>query len=117
MESRDRSDLEVEMSARAGLPGEAPLRFDVGAGRGFVLRLDLEMRFWGLETNKDRHAGLMFERVNAGDYWRSQKASSTVGARRGRRIPTVLTIFERHETIRQRRCSSATNMGGRYART
>jgi hypothetical protein len=51
IESRDLSDLETG-AARAGWPGDAPLRFDVGAGRGRALRLDLEMRFWGLETKK-----------------------------------------------------------------
>jgi hypothetical protein len=52
IESRDLSDLEMGTTLRAAVPGDAPLRFDVGAGRGRALRLDLEMRFWGLETKK-----------------------------------------------------------------
>jgi hypothetical protein len=39
-------------------PDEAPLRFNAGADRGFAFR---EMRFWDLETNKDRRAGVMFK--------------------------------------------------------
>jgi hypothetical protein len=42
-------------------PGEAPLRFDAGADRGFAFRLGVEMRFWDLETNKDRRVGVMFK--------------------------------------------------------
>jgi hypothetical protein len=85
--------LEIAVAACAGFPGNAPVRFDFGAGRRFALRLDLEMRFWGLETNKDRRAGLMFKRRNARDYWRSQKASSTAGARGGRRIPADVDVI------------------------
>jgi hypothetical protein len=41
-------------------PDEVPLRFDAGADRGVAFRLDVEMRFWDLETNKDRRVGVMF---------------------------------------------------------
>jgi hypothetical protein len=68
----------------------------------------MEMRFWGLETNKDRRAGWMFERLNAHDYWRSQMATSTAAANDGRHSPQMLTASRLHETIRQRRCSGAT---------
>jgi len=55
--------LEAGTTALTGFPGEAPLRFDIGAGRGLAFRLDLEMRFWGLETSKDRRVGFMFKRL------------------------------------------------------
>jgi len=42
-------------------PGEAVLRFEAGADRGFAFRLGVEMRFWDLETNKDRRLGVMFK--------------------------------------------------------
>jgi hypothetical protein len=43
------------------LPGDAALRLDVGVGRGVAFRLDPEMRFWDLETNRDRRVGFMFK--------------------------------------------------------
>jgi hypothetical protein len=78
IESRDFSDLEVATEL-AGVSGEAPLRFSAEADRGFAFRLGVEMRFWDLETNKDRRVGVMFKAPCARDYWRSQKASSTAG--------------------------------------
>jgi hypothetical protein len=79
IESRDFSDLDVGTTELCGVPGEAPSRFNAGADRGFAFRLDVEMRFWDLETNKDRRAGVMFKAPRARDYWRSQKTSSTAG--------------------------------------
>jgi len=79
IESRDFSDLEAGTTELAGVSGETPLRFRAGADRGFAFRLGVEMRFWDLETNKDRRVGVMFKAPCARDYWRSQKASSTAG--------------------------------------
>jgi hypothetical protein len=73
------------------LPGDTPLRFDVEAGRGVAFRLDPEMRFWDLETNRDRRVGYMFKAPYACDYWRSQKASSTAGAIGGGSICDLVT--------------------------
>jgi hypothetical protein len=61
IESRDFSDFEAGAMAVSVFPGEARLRFDAGADRGFAFRLGVEMRFWDLETNKDRRAGAMFK--------------------------------------------------------
>jgi hypothetical protein len=33
----------------------------MGADRGFAVRCEVEMRFWDLETNKDRRVGVMFK--------------------------------------------------------
>jgi hypothetical protein len=59
MESRDFSDFEVGAMAATVFPDEAPLRLDAGADRGAAFRLGAEMRFWDLETNKDRRVGVM----------------------------------------------------------
>jgi hypothetical protein len=79
IESRDFSDLEVGTTELADVSGEAPLRFNAGSDREFAFRLEVEMRFWDLETNKDRRVGVMFKAPCARDYWRSQKTSSTAG--------------------------------------
>jgi hypothetical protein len=79
IESRDFSDLEVGTTELADVSGEAPSRFNAGSDREFAFRLEVEMRFWDLETNKDRRVGVMFKAPCARDYWRSQKTSSTAG--------------------------------------
>jgi hypothetical protein len=85
IESRDFSDLDAGTTEPAGVSGEAPLRFNAGADRGFAFRPEAEMRFCDLETNKDRRVGGMFEAPCARDYWRSQKTSSTGGEKGGGR--------------------------------
>jgi hypothetical protein len=43
------------------------------------MRLGLDLtRRCSPETNKDRRVGFMFKAPSAADYWRSQKASSTL---------------------------------------
>ena len=59
MESRDFFDFAAAATAVTVFPDEAPLRLDAGADRAVAFRLGAEMRFWDLETNKDRRVGVM----------------------------------------------------------
>jgi 2-(1,2-epoxy-1,2-dihydrophenyl)acetyl-CoA isomerase len=82
--------LEVGTTELGGVRGEASF-FNAGADRRLAFRVDVEMRLEDLETNKDRRVGVMFKAPCAGDYWRSQKTSSTAGALRRQRTCDLVT--------------------------
>ncbi len=87
MESRDFSDFDAGAIAVTAFPDEAPLRLDAGADRGVAFRLGAEMRFWDLETNKDRRVGVMFEAPSCVRLLSQSKSSSTGGGDCGARAP------------------------------
>jgi hypothetical protein len=79
MESRDFSDFEAGVMDVSVFPDEAPLRLDAGADRAVAFRLGAEMRFWDLETNKDRRVGVMFKAPSCARLLSQSKSSSTGG--------------------------------------
>ncbi|MBV8578605.1 MAG: hypothetical protein JOZ58_26680 [Acetobacteraceae bacterium] len=76
--------------AVTALPDEAALRLDAGADRVVAFRLGIEMRFWDLETNKDRR-GVMFKAPSCMRLLSQSKASSTGGGNCGACVGVLAT--------------------------